>query len=796
VRKRLAEWPLGRIIVAVALVSALPGCSQLRTRFGGGRAPTELPRGVELRSSEERPPVSLIARSGDPTSAVALALAHGSGSVASVALGTYLARRAESQGAPPMSVRPHGLGVLLEASVTDPEGARRFVTALRAALSTPLPDHAAEYEGVQRAVQALGARRFASVGEAALARCSGELGVSPEAALPDVRTAAGRAELERWRRAVYAAGNASFASLGATPVLEATAEAVANGEAWPLLGPATAEWPRGDESHVDPRGEDGHAGVALWVAEAPRALRAAEALGGAGSDLALRLGALGRDARIERAVATSRVGGACLRVDARLSPGLSAEQAARTTRVLLEEAEVALALGRSSAFALERSVLGVPDAREAAGVAAWNALTRAAAGAPVRSIVSVAGRFDAADFTRASSALKSARERRTLETTTRVEAGQGELWALLASPCGTSGETQSSAGQLAILLRALGSRTSEDGLVRFEPWLSADAVGLLVHGPRSHPGETSEAHARRLARELGRALLRPVDGATFSAVRGELVAELDPGAAAGRFTDNRSTLTYALNALAPERISWLDPRGAVSALEDATPLALEGTRLALLSGALRLAVLANSDAAQGDVVARELERWLGSFRSTPGRCANLAPVAPNPGRINVEPSRDAAAEEATIAVPLPPSPTGPGREARVVSLALNAQGGLLDRALAGLAASARARVLGGSRASALVIELRADPERLDAAVAQLRALLERLGSAGLPAAESARAVRELEQFERESAYDPRGRIVRLWQGERPSPELAVDRFVQSAFRPERMVVAVARRTSG
>src|SRR5690606_14392132 len=85
-----------------------------------------------------------------------------------------------------------------------------------------------------------------------------------------------------------------------------------------------------------------------------------------------------------------------------------------------------------------------------------------------------------------------------IEGRVRVERGQGEVWVLVASPCGTDAETDADAGLTALFVAAAAENAKSSPDARVEPWMTADGAGLLVHGPWI-PGETPEAHARRLA---------------------------------------------------------------------------------------------------------------------------------------------------------------------------------------------------------------------------------------------------------------------------------------------------------
>ena len=92
----------------------------------------------ELRTLPDRPPISLVARAGDPHGSVALATAHDLGSEASVGVATLLEARLEAEGFPGAESRAHALGFEVFTLVNGPAEAARFVQVAAGALRTPL----------------------------------------------------------------------------------------------------------------------------------------------------------------------------------------------------------------------------------------------------------------------------------------------------------------------------------------------------------------------------------------------------------------------------------------------------------------------------------------------------------------------------------------------------------------------------------------------------------------------------------------------------------------------------------
>src|SRR5204863_9404204 len=72
-----------------------------------------------------------------------------------------------------------------------------------------------------------------------------------------------------------------------------------------------------------------------------------------------------------------------------------------------------------------------------------------------------------------------------LESRNRTEPGQGTVWVLLASPCGTLSEGMTDAGVSALFVTAASksaSKSNED--IALEPWIAPDGIGILGHAVR------------------------------------------------------------------------------------------------------------------------------------------------------------------------------------------------------------------------------------------------------------------------------------------------------------------------
>ena len=254
--------------------------------------------------------------------------------------------------------------------------------------------------------------------------------------------------LESWRQQVASAKAVAFAAVGTRPLLDALANAVATGDKWASTSAPNDRWPEAD-SIGGVRSAERRLSIAYRVADAARALETSHELAVPGSVLAARLSALDGAYSLDRVVATSRVRGACLRIDARAgSAETSPLELARAISVVDDETRRALAGRVGQPSSLDDAVVRPAHPAEAAAAAAWRALVGKQPGGATRRAVSWQGPTSGREreIERATLALDGARQGSSVERRLRVEAGQGELWALVASPCGTASESSDDAG--------------------------------------------------------------------------------------------------------------------------------------------------------------------------------------------------------------------------------------------------------------------------------------------------------------------------------------------------------------
>jgi hypothetical protein len=749
---------------------------------------------VARQELSDRPPIHLVARLGDPRGAVSFASATDDGPAASVALAALLATRLKERGLPEITARPHGLGFSVDTLVDGPEQAARFVQTVSAALSAPLNPREPGLKAAEEALARLFARPFHGAGDVAVGRCSGSLSIPPGEPKPDLKSPAGLARLRAWIAHARSVRRSAFAALGSPGVLTRAHAELAASPPWDEGSPPDDVWPARSELVSDfGATEHRRLTLALRVADPDSALSAARALGEANSTLSRRLAALHPAFTLERAVAVGRSRGACLRLDAlapRGDPGPSGGEAARALAVLGEEAERALALPVIGV--LEEAVTEPSDPREAVAAAAWSALVAQGEAGPTRRLVSYVGKEsdrERFDLARGVAELERDAKNPAVSLVTRVERGQGRLWALFAGRCGTAAETVNDAGEAATLVTTLARAGTGRGDVSFEPWIASDGVGILAHTARRTPYESPSEQARRLGAALGElfSTTRPSAMQVVSA-REELLSALDAPARSGYF--------LTLDRLTNGHPSWLEPRGTLESLTAVHAGALDPALHRFLARPQRLAVLANADTKQSEHVRRELERWLRPVRAEVGRCPAPVAVSPARGELVLETTGESPPEGSYVSVPLPPWNGAVPREALATLVLLNRKGGLLEQVLRDLPATASARVLGGPRAAALVVQVAAARGEQARALSQVRVLFERLAQGAVGAEDAAYAERELARAEAEERLNPRRRVVDLYRDSAASPPLDAPRLARyhAALRSsEQLLVSVSPR---
>lgn len=742
---------------------------------------------VSNQDNPFRPRLTLVERDGDPRRGVALAVYVPTSPAAALALSILVEARLRDAGLEQASVHASASGFIVHALASSPDEVARFVEVANAALVNPVA--AADAERVATHWSSSPPPRAAAASDAAVARCSGELLLPPEATPANVP-----AQLGVWLASVRA-GDAAFAIVGSRDYLDAGQDAVAGLPPWTRLGTTGAVQFQGELAGALPTATGAQSlSVALWGVPPAAAIATAERFGEADSMLAVRLGSGFPPWNVWRVASNLNRGGACLRVDLRASgapPRLDA--VATSVESTVDELEYALARVKPGPWTVAKQVLVMEGPDQAAAVAAWQALTAAVPNeaAPPRRMVHYTGPLaDAPSGELGSRGLVASSSARAPELAPRrgVEAGQGQFWMLLASPCGTASEDGASAGALALALHAAALEHGNAAGVTLEPWLNVDGMGVLAHAGPATPYESPSGQAERVAEALARALLAvgPAPD-SIAASRELLLGALPSGPAPG--------LALAMRQTTANHPSYLDARGTWASLTAISARGAQLERQRFLRTKLRLASLGNHDEGQIEAAERRLGALLRSVDPGAAECPARGPVAAVPGKYQIDAPgvRDA---DAVVSIPLPPSPGGPSEEARWTEWLMNRPGGWLNQALQkpGLVSTARARALGGGAAAALIIEVHAVDDKHEEAVAQVRGLLERLRAGAATAGDVKIASDQLAQNEASRRLNPRGRLVDLWYGvQRPSASLeSLHALHRAAFEAGREVVVMTK----
>ncbi|AKV02912.1 exonuclease SbcC [Labilithrix luteola] len=825
-----------------ALVLALVGCGGGQGAQNEPKSPSAATLLPNVRRAKDRPPVVLVSREGDPSGAVAVAVSTaGVGDVNGddddpeppTALAAVVEARLAARGLR-AAVTPQWDGFRAVVLVDGVKNAELTAGAIRAALVPPADEK--DVAAARKKLSALAARPVRDPALLRWSRCVG----SPRARLGAPKSELGLARLEAWRSAAHGLGRVAISVAGPAPLGEAVATAVARGEAWKTAGtqaPAVTTTGASEgvsAPSIDADVYDASADTTLAqavvhatfdVPTSSAAVATAGSLGDPHGPLATRLAALDVPFRLREITGAAHPRGGCVGVVLEAAPsGASgpvtgndlAARVADAVALVRLEAEVHLAEGGAQVDGRTLATRA-GDAREAAERAAWWALVDGSAPGPTGGATTIrrgsialglpgrrgspqqgAAVEPSRDALAAAAARASASWKKpVVEGRTRVEAGQGEAWVLVASPCGTESETEADAGVTALFVAAAAESAKTSPEVHVEPWVVADGAGLLVHGP-ALAGETPAAHARRLADVVAQAFAAvPLTPAALTRARAEMLyhdANAD-GAALG----------VLASALAPSHPSWVVAWGREDSLTASSDSAVINRAQALRAGPLRVAILANVDGAQGDAALRAADRWIDRHEGATRACRPAAAAAPARAGTYAATPRPGSPPEALLAFPFPHGDESARASAMTMAAALDGAGGLLETSVlgaSGLARSASARVLGGPRAPALVVRIVGTQATLDAAVMQTRALVDRLRKAGLSAADVERANAKVASEAVSSALDPRARVVATWR-EKPVPPATdpkspsataddVKAFALKYLGEESMIVVAAR----
>ena len=786
---------VGSAVAATLVLSAIVSC--------GGGAPRPLStknatsadtdHGVEVHDSGGRPRVLVVRRDGDPASAVSIEVRIPEGTLdagaRTAALSALIAARLSRLGVD--GVQPIAGAQFVRVRGLVPQLGDKLAAAIDEALSAKVSAVDPALVEVRRALDVYAARPIDDPALSRAARCLDRPTRSPT--FVKIADAALATTVEGWRASYHAADAIVLGVVGGGAGVDAFLASWSKLPAMPSLPVvAIANQPgiSASNAFVSVGGHGSEAAV-LVIEDAARAATPAaiDALADANGPLTSRLRAAD-EWRLKGVSGAARAEGGCLVIELEPSPSArakewNADRVTMRTAVALEvarqEVDLALEATRSTtdAEATRLSIARGGDARETADRAAWwGWSTRPSPTTSRRTFTLIAPLPTMVKGTAPSTVdvealiaslkpkLDSALDRARvawahgeLDVKGRLEAGQGELWALLGSSCGVSHETGTDAGlsrvAMTSIVSASAARATSEG-VAIEPWSAPDGVGLVAHAA-TRVGESSKQLAERVGAAIARAFL-----ASFPSPEDVAAARASSLVALAGSPPPGDLVHEALRAIAKDRPSWLDAEGVVDAVAriggDSVDL-----RLATLRGStLRLALLANADAEQIDVAARAADRWTPRRPGETRACPVVDEGAPAKGGIHAITVKYGTG--VAFAFPVEASQ----RDAMVLlAAALDGPGGRLDTELAasGVATSLQARLVRGVGRSALVVVALAPDSNLDLVVAKLRALLEQLRAGGVRAEDLARAEREVSASLLRRRLEPRARAVDLFVGD-------------------------------
>jgi hypothetical protein len=331
-----------------------------------------------------------------------------------------------------------------------------------------------------------------------------------------------------------------------------------------------------------------------------------------------------------------------------------------------------------------------------------------------------------------------------LRAATKTERGQGEAFLLVGSSCAPEEESDADAGHAAFLVNAMSEAGTTDG-VAFDAWSTGAEVGLLAHAP-PRPGESEGAHARRIARALGRRFFAdPLP-----------VADLAGAEVARAAADDRQAFSLFAELVSPgspSRVTGLATLLSLGRLGDGRAR-LERLR----HEPLRVAMIAPWSAQDFDAARRALEAYVPRDRDT-SACVPIVATAPP----NAPSAAHSRAKSSDAEAYLGLSFTGADGYAAAswTAALLDGPKGILAKRVEPGLATTRVAVLGGPSAPTVAIHIQSTAKDIDAALALVKAALPELKAPQAADLESARAAIEAARLARQAT--PRGRIVSLFR---------------------------------
>jgi hypothetical protein len=756
---------------------------------------------IEVRDFPEKPRLTLVARDGDPAPALVVVVMTNAGPIVTTSLAALVEARFRAEGLS-VELRVDRDAFHLRFSLDGPSIASTIFTSIASAFHRSVDPNASELAHVVARLDELRRHPLDAPELLPVTECTGQLGIASDSKLQPPSAL----ELERYRRAYLTTGRTSIAAVGPAPFCAGLTQSFEQSTGWDPGPPAEDTKPIVDtlgvySSAALVRGA-ARVTLAMRVSKSEPAVVAATRLAAVSSPLALRLRSLPHPFQLNAVTGAARLNGGCLAVTIETSEPLESSlvTAAAATATALTRQELRLELDAAQgARVATRQVLAAGDAREAGSRAAWWALAGSPSALPdrlatVMALAPATGTTEQPmldevrrDFGLSVERALAARDR-PLETKAAMERGQGELWVLLASPCGASEEGERDAGSTALSTIAAASLAQHASDLTVEPWISAAGIGIIAHGAR-RGAEPPRELARRVGDAAARALLgTPIAQDAHLSARALALSRLE-------LTGGQGSAAFEAfaSAISPDRPSWVDPFGVWSRVAGSRLEAVRLHRQALASGPLRVAVLANIDSTQVASAFRAVERWL---PPQPSRavCPATARAAPRPGHYDVRLSAGFRGGQAAVGAAIDPRDRA---LAELTAALLGGSTGLARQAFAAvpIAAHVSARVVGGERAMALIVELRASEDALPSAVSEVKNALARLAREGPTEADFARAIATQANRARAVRQEPRARLIDLWTPATAPPPtvtlVALRHFLSSTLSDSSLVVVEA-----
>jgi hypothetical protein len=738
---------------------------------------------------EGKPRLMSLARQGDPQGALALTFVSGDASDDPPYWAALLSSRLRpANGRFEVLARPTGVAVVVP--LEDADSVARGMLRIDEAIRKPVSKAELENPNFRQELKRLGQSYLNDV-----ARCGAP---SENKSLRDRLVS----EIESMRRSVVSPTTASWSVVGGAPQLEAAERTLRSLDAWPRQDRVSRD-PPSVERAVFSAGQSAETRIRInWQLPLyATALAAERELNSTHAALSLSLAALPTAMQVECVRALPLISGGKLELSIAPYPNTSlpsiedliaaAQIAAHELRVM-NKAE----LGDYADLAILELSRATAAAERAAWASASNEVARSAETLAIRVELGpeLAKVAPSAEQDRAlARALVVAPESQTLPLVRMTEAGQGSVYALVASSCAGWSETSRSVGATALAIRALAVNDQNTTRVSVEPWITPEGIGLLGRVDRQAPSETAAQMAERLGDALGRALATwPLDSSSVWRARHQTLLRLG--------SSPRPALWQALGSIAGQTPALVLPDGTFGSVEGVSTSELLDRRRALLRTPLKLAVLENSvsesqAASQAETVRNVLWRWLAPHGVGTEGCPRLGAADSSAGEARVEPRRlDPEDAAITAAVPLPNSESQDESNALVLLHLLDGSNGWLSARLrdAAVPSTVEARIVGGTRRRGVVIAIGTTDSGVETAVQVLRRSLQEMGGhAELSPTLIGEAIRAVEQANLNRRSDPRARLEDVWVGR--EPRVAVDlksfrNYLKRAFSNSNLMI--------